>query len=79
LPVPQGAIVAKIAKGGPAHNAGIRPGDIVVQAGDHSVKRMKDLMTEVSKHRPGETLEVTVLRNNKEKTLMIELEAPPAV
>jgi len=77
LPVPQGAIVARIAKGAPAHKAGIQPGDIVVQAGDHPVKRMKDLMTEVSKHRPGESLEVTVLRNKKEMTIKVQLEAPP--
>jgi len=77
LAVPEGTIIARMAKGGPAHKAGLQLGDIVVQAGDHPVKRMKDLLVAVSSHRPGDTLEITAIRNKIEIKVTINLEAPP--
>ncbi len=72
-----GALVAEVADDGPAEDAGIRPGDIIVEYGDEKVEDMASLPLMVAETPVGKKVDVMVVRNGKkiEKTVRIgELE-----
>lgn len=50
----------------PASKAGLEPGDVVVQLGDHKILDMMSYMKALSKFSKGETTKVKVIRNNQE-------------
>ena len=59
--------------GGPAATAGIREGDIIIQAGNTLVSVLRDLSDVLKKKQPGDRLSVRFLRNGKEMTVDVEL------
>ena len=73
----RGALVAEdgVESGGPADKAGIKSGDIITKINDKNVGEDGSLSTLVSEFLPGETVKVTVLRNNKELVLDLVLGA----
>ena len=80
LPVKSGAYInggseSTIEKDGPADKAGIKSGDIITKINDKNVGEDGSLSTLVSEFLPGETVKVTVLRNNKELVLDLVLGA----
>ena len=79
LALPQGALVADLWPGGPAARAGLRQGDVVVQADGKPVVDAGALNFAVRNHRPGETLALVVHRaNGREQALTLRAEPPPA-
>ena len=80
LPVKSGAYVdgksdSAIEKGGPADVAGVKKGDIITKINDKKVGEDGGLSTLVSEFLPGETVRISVLRDNKELTLELTLGA----
>ncbi|WP_369751811.1 Do family serine endopeptidase [Asticcacaulis sp. YBE204] len=65
LPNKDGAYVAETTKGGPSEKGGIQIGDIVKTVNGKPVKIHTDLTRNVANVRPGEKVEVEVLRNGK--------------
>jgi S1-C subfamily serine protease len=57
--------VAGVAKGGPAHRAGISAGDIIVSLDSNQVKTIKDLRKYIRSRKPGDELQIELLRNSK--------------
>lgn len=47
----------------PAIKAGIKAGDIVTQLGEHKIQGMQSYMEALSKFKPGQTIDVTIIRN----------------
>jgi len=79
LPVPQGALLADIWPNGPAARAGLRQGDLVLQADGRPVVDAAALRYLISAQRPGDTLALVVRRANGERqTLSLRAEGPPA-
>ena len=93
LPVEEGVLVASVAKGGPADKAGIEGGntsatiegaevtlggDIITKLEGKSIAGMEDLVKVIEGEKPGDELEVTVLRGGNEKTLTVTLGNRPA-
>ncbi|MDX6604823.1 MAG: hypothetical protein QOF23_1332 [Solirubrobacterales bacterium] len=87
-----GGLLAKVVPGGPAEKAGLRGGDesINFQAGEYStggdvilqldgknIVQPDDLARLVSAHQPGETVTVTVLRDNQRKQVEVTLGKRP--
>ncbi len=62
---PTGAYVAKVTPGGPAEKAGIRVGDILTKIKGKDIKNSLGLTRELFKYKPGDTITVTIFRENK--------------
>jgi serine protease Do len=67
----EGAEVTSIAEGGPAAKGGIRPGDIIVEYNGRRVGNRDELVSMVTRTRPGTTVPVTVLRDGKPANLNV--------
>ncbi|MDD0810361.1 trypsin-like peptidase domain-containing protein [Curvibacter sp. RS43] len=63
-PVP-GVIITGVLQNGPAAQAGIRPGDVIVQVGDQSVSNVPELLNRVSMLEPGKPSRFQVLRRGE--------------
>ena len=59
--------------GSPAEKAGLQEGDIIIRFGETEVESIYDYMTALSRHSPGESVPVTVRRDDGETTLTVEL------
>ncbi len=56
-----------------AAKSGIKTGDIIIKINNVDIKTMADLLGFLKTKRPGDKIEITVLRDGKEKVLDIEL------
>jgi len=70
-----GARVVGVPPGTPAAEAGLRKGDRIVAVEDTRVLDGISLIVAIRSHRPGEKLDLTVLRDGAERRLTIELDA----
>ena len=68
-----GAIVREVLPGTPAAEAGVRRGDIITSLGDNPVASYGDLLGALRDYRPGETIELTIVRGGEEQTLDVTL------
>ncbi|TXS20940.1 PDZ domain-containing protein [Streptomyces sp. ms191] len=64
---------ASITPGGPAAKAGIRPGDVITKVDGQRVHNGEELIVKIRAHRPGDKLELTVVRAGKEQTKTLTL------
>jgi serine protease DegQ len=71
LPATDGVVITGVLQGGPAFSAGIRPGDLLLQVGDHPVKSVDQLLSRVAELKPGQRASVVVLRRKDKLTLPI--------
>jgi putative serine protease PepD len=92
FPVNKGVVIAEVVPGSPADKAGLKGGnrviyvdgtqiivggDIITKIDGKSVESMEDLRSEIQKRKVGDTVEITYIRNGKEYTVKIKLEAMP--
>jgi serine protease DegQ len=61
-----GAVIARLAHGGPAHGAGLRPGDVVIAINGQPIGGTAALLRSVAALSPGSTATLRVLRERKE-------------
>jgi serine protease Do len=69
----KGALVADITPGGPADEAKIRQGDIIIDFGGKQIDEMNDLPRIVGMTPVGKRVAVKVLRDGKEKTFWVTI------
>ncbi|WTS81519.1 trypsin-like peptidase domain-containing protein [Streptomyces sp. NBC_00104] len=62
-----------VTSGGPADRAGIRSGDVITEVDGQRVHSGDELIVKVRAHRPGDRLELTLLRNGRERTVTLTL------
>jgi serine protease Do len=74
LEEPRGALIREAYKGTPAHKAGIRRGDVIVEFDKVIIRDSNHLMHVVAARGVGETVEVKVIRKGTEKVLEVKLE-----
>jgi S1-C subfamily serine protease len=75
LGTPYGVLVIQIEPKGPADQAGMLIGDVLVRAGGESIADSEDLLDLLSKKRIGDDVEAYVVRGGKLVTLRIKLDA----
>jgi len=73
----KGALVAAVEKGGPAAQAGLEPGDVIVRVDDKPVNDDAQLTRAVGQHQPGSTLKLEVVREGKKVDLQVKLAQRP--
>jgi serine protease DegQ len=73
-----GVVVLSVSQGGPADDAGIRPGDIVTSIGDDELSAPEDLLAALRQRDPGETVAVEIRRGSDTRTVDVELSDRPA-
>jgi serine protease Do len=73
LDKPRGALVADVTPTGPAEQAGIQPGDVIVEFNGRPVNAMRDLPKIVAETPIGEKVPVKVLRKGQEVSVMAEV------
>ncbi|MFD5034806.1 S1C family serine protease [Streptomyces sp. NPDC058405] len=59
--------------GGPGATAGIKPGDVITEVNGQRVHGGEELIVKIRAHRPGDRLELTVVRSGKERTMTVTL------
>jgi S1-C subfamily serine protease len=93
LPVKEGVLVQEVVKNGPADKAGIKGGntaatidganfslggDIITKINGKTISSMDEVVNIINTAKPGESLQVTVLRDGSTKTLTVTLGDRPA-
>jgi S1-C subfamily serine protease len=63
--------ISGVIEGGAAARAGMKDDDRILKIGSHKIKDIHSYMDALRKYRPGDTVEVTVLRNGKKIKLKI--------
>lgn len=71
VPVQEGAIVAVVEEDGPADEAGLRAGDIVVEAGGRPVATVEDVLAVLRRSKPGDELTLAVMRDDERRTISV--------
>ena len=66
-----GALVADVVDGSPADEGGLKRGDIIIDFNGDQIKESRDLPVKVAATPVGEEVDVTVIRDGKEKTLAV--------
>jgi len=75
----QGAVVAAVKSGGPADRAGIRPGELIVSIGGHTVSSPADVSSVLASLGPGQTVSVMLRTSGgSERTVRLRLGQYPA-
>lgn len=77
LDVQGGVFVINVTAGGPAEEAGIRPGDVVIAIGGIKLDRETSFSEALFQYKPGDTVEVTIVRDGEEITLEITFAQRP--
>ncbi len=70
----KGVFVESVYEGGAADKAGIQKGDIIVKIDNSPITGSSELKEIIVRHRPGEKINVSVIRNNEIKQMSLTLE-----
>ncbi|HEX7255556.1 MAG TPA: PDZ domain-containing protein, partial [Gaiellaceae bacterium] len=68
-----GVLVEQVVRRGPADQAGIEPGDVIVRIDDRDIETIEDVFAELREHDPSETVEVRVKRGGEDRTVEVRL------
>jgi serine protease Do len=69
----KGAVIVEISEGGAAAKAGLKKGDIITRIDDKKIEDAEDVSTTVRAHKPGDKVDITVIRDGKEQKIAAEL------
>jgi serine protease Do len=71
----KGVVVTSVFEGDPAHQAGLKVGDIIIKIGGAVVDSPNTLIRIIGTITPGQTINLDILRNGKGKTVPVKLES----
>jgi len=77
LNAPRGATISEVTSGGPAQQAGLRAGDVVIQADEQQIRSFDDLLTYVAYQKPGDQITLTVVRDEQQRQVKVTLGERP--
>ena len=72
-----GAVVVNVTEGSPAEEAGIENGDVIVEIAGDAIEATGDVPEAIRRHRPGDEIEVVLLRGDERTTVRATLVARP--
>jgi putative serine protease PepD len=71
----QGATIGTLVDNGPAAQAGMRDGDVIVAIDDAKVRSPEELIVAIRSRQPGDTVELTYLRGGDEQSVTVTLDS----
>ena len=74
----EGALIAEVLKGGPAEQAGMQAGDVVVNFAGKDIKRSEELRWAASTYGTGKAAEIKLLRDGKPVSIQVTLKPFPS-
>lgn len=78
LPTTLGVLVTEVTANGPSDQGGVEVGDIIIKADGRDLRVFGDLIGYLfNTKQPGDSVELTLLRNGTERTLTVVLSARP--
>jgi S1-C subfamily serine protease len=72
LPERSGALVQSVLPDSPAQRAGLRRGDLIIQAGDDTIRDPQDLLKQVDQAEIDQPLLLQILRNGGDLKLSVK-------
>jgi serine protease DegQ len=79
LPVREGVLITGVLQSGPAQQAGMRPGDVVVAVAGQAVANTAQLLNAVAALRPESTAAISVQRASERLELQVQVAQRPAL
>lgn len=73
LDLPKGIYINKLTEGGAALAAGLEIGDVIVEVNKIQVDNVAQLLEQIGRYRPGDKIQLNVIRDGKEKEFFIVL------
>jgi S1-C subfamily serine protease len=73
----EGVIVQSVVGGGPADDAGIDSGDVIVRLGEQPVRTVEDFLVELRDYEPDDELAVEVVRDGDRRSFDVRLSERP--
>lgn len=73
LGVESGIFVTNVTSGSPADEAGIKQGDVITELDGKKIEQISGLKRELLAHRPGDDIELTIIRDKKEMKKNVKL------
>jgi serine protease Do len=73
-----GVLIIEVSPRSPAYEAGLRPGDVVVQIGSYQIKQIADILSALSKFSIGENVIITLVRMGITRRFSLRLMEAPA-
>lgn len=69
----RGALVGGIVRNGPAHQAGLLPGDLIIEVDGHKISEYQELISILRKNKIGKIVSITVLRKGTTLNLSVKI------
>lgn len=79
LPVKRGIIIAGVVRNGPAYQAGIRPGDVLIEIAGKPVAESVAAINQIAAIAPGSSTPMTIVRNGRALQLEVEVGKRPRI
>ncbi|MEK6749670.1 MAG: Do family serine endopeptidase [Pseudomonadota bacterium] len=73
----KGVIIAGVLRDGPAHKAGLKPGDVLVQINEKDVQDGRNAMNTIAKAAPGTAITLNIVRNGAKMSLKANTDQRP--
>ncbi len=70
-----GALVASVGSDTPAEKADLKRGDLIIAVDGKKVESASALKNAIGRYQPGDKVEITFIRNKKEKTVSVKLDS----
>lgn len=77
LAVKEGLLVLAVERGTPASRAGLQQGDVVTAIEGERLHNTRELRAILDRHKPGDTLRLTIVRSGKQSTVAVTLAESP--
>jgi serine protease DegQ len=75
----RGVLIANVVRGGPAEQAGVKPGDVLLEVQGKPVPDSSAMLNTVADTRPGEVATLVLLRNGDKLSLKLTVGRRPVV
>lgn len=72
--IKEGVVVVKVVEGTGASKSDLKPGDVITKINNTQVKNIAYLRYELYKNKPNDSIEITYIRDGKEKTTKVVLQ-----